>query len=315
MNEIVSFSFIVLWLAATVRMSTSILFSALGEIIAERSGILDLGNEGTMLVGAFFGFYYAHHTGSLWLGVLAAIISGLFMGLLLGVLTISLGTRQEVSGIALNLFSVGLTFFLFRVNYGASALPPHVDPFTVVKIPLLHRIPVLGEILFQHYALTYIAFLLVPVIYYILFKTNWGLIIRSVGENPRAADTVGINVFLTRYISLMAGSVLMAIGGAFLSLAQFNMFLDQMIQGRGFIAIALTIFSNWDPKKALIGALIFGGADALQMRLQTMNLELHLPYQIFLMLPYVLTIIALLGVARRVEAPGSLIIPYKRGER
>ncbi|MEC9488387.1 MAG: ABC transporter permease [Halanaerobium sp.] len=315
MSQLFSYSFIVLWLAATVRMSTSILFSSLGEIISERAGILNLGNEGTMLTGAFFGFYYTHQTGSLWLGVLAAVISGLFMGLLMGILTISLGTRQEVSGIALNLFSAGLTFFLFRVNYGASALPPHVTPFAIVEIPLLSKIPVLGDILFKQYALTYIALLLVPIIWYIIFKTNWGLIIRSVGENPRAADTVGINVYLTRYISLMAGSVLMAVGGAFISLAQFNMFLDQMIQGRGFIAIALTIFSNWDPKKALIGALIFGGADALQMRLQTMNIELHLPYQIFLMLPYVLTVIALLGVARKVEAPGSLIIPYKRGER
>ncbi len=314
MEKLLNLGFLIGLGTATIRMATPLLYATLGEIIAERSGILNLGVEGTMLMGAFVGFLVGIKTGDLWLGVLAAMGSGALMGLLMAFMTVTLRCRQEISGIAINLLSSGLTFFFFRTVFGAQAVPPHIKhPFPEIAIPVLSNIPIIGPIFFKQYLLTYIAFLLVPVIHILIFKTTWGLKIRVVGENPRAADTVGINVFLVRYLCVIAGASLAAIGGAFLTTAQFNMFLDQITNGRGFIAIALTIFSNWMPLKALWGALIFGGADAFQLRLQAIGFKI--PYQFFLMIPYVLTLAALLGIARRVRAPASLIVPYKRGER
>ncbi len=312
-EKILNASFLIGLGAATIRMATPILFATVGEIIAERSGVLNLGVEGTMLMGAMVGFVTAFKTGSLWLGVLNALVIGGIFGLVMAFLTVTLRTRQEISGLSINLLSSGLSFFFFRAIFGVMSVPPHIKPFDPLNIPVLSKIPVIGEIFFQQYALTYIAIILAPLAYIFLFKTNFGLKIRAVGENPVSADTVGVNVYFIRYISLIIGGMLAGIGGAFLSLAQFNMFLDEMTAGRGFIAIALTIFSNWHPINALWGSFLFGGADALQLRLQAVGFKI--PYQFFLMLPYVLTILALLGVSKRVKGPAALIIPYKRGER
>jgi len=306
-------TFFVGLITTAIRLATPILFAAVGEIFAERSGVLNLGIEGTMLMGAFVGFVTAFGSGSLWLGVGAAALVGAMMGLLMAFLTVTLRTRQEISGIAINLFSAGLTFALFRLIFGTRSVPPHIKAFGIIRVWGLADIPVVGPILFQHYALTYIAIALVPIAYYVIFKTSWGLKVRVVGENPVAGDTAGINVYAVRYACVIIGGTLAAIGGSFLSLAQFNMFLDQISNGRGFIAIAVTIFGNWQPVRALWGALLFGGADALQLRLQAIGFKI--PYQFFLMIPYVLTIVALAGLSKRVRAPAALIVPYKRGER
>ena len=312
-DKIFNASFMIGLGAATIRMATPILFATVGEIIAERAGVLNLGIEGTMLMGAMVGFVTAFKTGSLWLGVLNAGVIGAIFGLLMAFLTVTLRTRQEISGLSINLLSSGLSFFFFRTIFGVMSVPPHIKPFDPLVIPGLATIPIIGDIFFKQYTLTYIAIILAPVAYIFLFKTNLGLKIRAVGENPVSADTVGVSVYFVRYISVILGATLAGIGGSFLSLAQFNMFLDGMTAGRGFIAIALTIFSNWNPMNALWGSFLFGGADALQLRLQAVGFKI--PYQFFLMIPYLLTILALLGVSKRAKAPASLIIPYKRGER
>ena len=203
--------------------------------------------------------------------------------------------------------------FIYRLAVGSPVNPPTVRPFTQTAIPFLSGIPILGTALFNQYVLVYIALLLVPLIWFLLYRTSWGLAIRTVGENPFAADTVGINVNLTRTLCLAAGGALMGVGGAFLTLAHQNMFLIDVVGGRGWIAIAMVIFGNWDPAKGMAGALIFGFLDALQLRLQGLGFDI--PFHLFLIIPYLMTVIALVGVSRRAAAPAGLLKPYRREEK
>lgn len=312
MAEIVTLSFAIGLLAATLRLATPLLFATVGEVLTERSGVLNLGIEGIMLMGAMSGYLATYRTGSLWLGVGAAAITGALLGLLMAVMAVTLGVSQHVSGLGITILSTGLSLYIYRMAIGSPSVPPGVKPFQVLHLPVLSQVPVLGPILFQQYALVYMALILVPVASFLLFRTALGLKIRTVGEHPKAAETAGVSVYGIRYLCLVVGGVLMAVGGSFLSLAHFNMFLFGMVAGRGWISLALVVFGNWRPWKCLAGALLFGGIDALQLRLQAVGFQI--PYQFFLILPYVLTILALVSVSRRASYPAALLVPYKPGE-
>ena len=313
MAEFLDLAFISGLIGATMRMATPIIFAALGEILSERAGVLNLGIEGIMLMGAMTGFLFTYSTGSIWFGVFAAACMGMLLGLLMALLSVNLGLSQHVSGLGITLFSTGLAMFIYRLHFGSPTVPPVIQPFKQVALPVLSKIPVIGPGLFTQYTLTYIAWLLVPALSILLYKTTIGLKIRTVGENPVVADTVGVNVTLTRTLCLVAGGALMGTGGAFLTLAHQNMFLIDVIGGRGWVAIAMVIFGNWNPFKAAIGALIFGFLDGLQLRLQSVGVEIS--FHLFLMIPYLLTIIALLGVSRRAAVPAGLLKPYRREEK
>jgi simple sugar transport system permease protein len=313
MSEIFELAFISGLIGAMMRMATPIIFATLGEILSERAGVLNLGIEGIMLMGAMTGFLVAFSSGSVWLGVLAAAGVGGILALLMAFLAVYLGLSQHVSGLGITLFSTGLAMFIYRLYFGSPTVPPIVEPFKQISLPVLSGIPVIGPGLFTQYSLTYVAWILVPVMSILLYKTKVGLKIRTVGENPVVADTVGVNVNLTRTLCLVGGGALMGIGGAFLTLAHQNMFLIDVIGGRGWVAIAMVIFGNWDPVKGTIGALIFGLLDGLQLRLQSVGVAI--PFHIFLMIPYLLTIIALISVSRRAAVPAGLLKPYRREEK
>ncbi len=299
--------FLVGLISATLRVATPLTFGTLGELFAERAGILNLGIEGIMFLGAFVGFAVAKASGSLWLGILVAVVAGILAGLLMGLLSVRLGVSQHVSGLGITLLLTGLSLFAFRLLYGEPRIPPAITPFT--RLSVLPQVPILGEIL-EQYALTYVALALVPLVWWVIYRTNFGLQLRAVGENPEAADAAGVNVYLMRYLALAIGGGLMAAGGAFLSLAQLGAFTYGVIAGRGWVCIALIIFGNWHPFKVLWGALLFGGVFALQLRLQTTGLQM--PYETFLALPYLVTIAALAIAGRNAAYPGGLLKPYKR---
>ena len=314
MDEILSVTFLVGLITATLRVATPLVYAAVGEIFTERSGILNLGIEGIMFLGAFVGFtvaYGADQAGMaayLWIGLLSAVLAGIGMGLLMGFFTVRLGVNQHVSGLGITLLCTGLSLFGFRLVFGERSVLPSIDPFP--HLTPFKGIPVLGDI-FSQYLLTYIAFLaLVPLSWWLLFRTSFGLNIRAVGENPEAVDAAGLNVFRIRYMVLALGGGLMAIGGAFLSLAQLGAFTPGIIAGRGWVCIALVIFARWQPVRAALGALLFGGVFALQLRLQTMGFKL--PFEIFLALPYLVTIAALALSGRHISYPGAYLKPYRR---
>lgn len=310
MKEFLTTGFLIGLLSATLRMATPLIIATLGETFSERSGILNLGIEGTMLFGSLIAFLVAYRTNNLWLGVFMAGFSGILLSLIMAFFTVTLGVSQHVSGLGITIFASGLSLFVYRQIIGSPSIPPTVNTFKTLAIPILSKIPVVGPILFDQYALTYIALLLVPICGFILFKTNFGLSLRSVGENPESADALGINVYKIRYLALIIAGFLMGVAGSFFTLAYFNMFLYGIVGGRGWVCIALVIFANWTPSRVLLGALLFGGVDALQLRLQAIGFSI--PYQFFLMMPYVLTIIVLVIVARRASYPSALLKPYRR---
>lgn len=300
-------TFIIGLLAATLRLATPLLLGTMGELFCERSGVLNLGIEGTMLLGAFVGLVVASASGSLWLGLLMAIVSGILAGLLMGLLTVRMGVNQHVSGLGLTLLLTGLSYFGYRIVIGQRSVQHSIPTFP--QFSLFGDLPVLGPI-FQQYPLTYIAILLVPVVWWLLYRSSFGLQIRSAGENPEATDAAGVNVFRVRYLALAIGGALMGAAGAFLSLAQLGSFTFGIINGRGWVCIALIIFANWEPVKVLWGALLFGGVSALQLRLQSTGIRL--PYELFLALPYLVTIAALALAGRNASAPAALLKPYRR---
>ncbi len=313
MSELLDIAFISGLIGATMRMATPIIFATLGEILTERSGVLNLGIEGIMLMGAMTGFLVTFNSGSVWAGVLAAAMVGMLLGLLMAVLAVNLGLSQHVSGLGITLFATGLAMFIYRLHFGSPTVPPTIQPFKQIALPVLSKIPLVGPGLFTQYSLTYFAWLLIPTLSILLYKTKLGLKIRTVGENPVVADTVGVNVTLTRTLCLVFGGALMGIGGAFLTLAHQNMFLIDVIGGRGWVAIAMVIFGNWDPLKGAVGALMFGFLDGLQLRLQGLGIDIS--FHLFLMIPYLLTILALISVSRRAAVPAGLLKPYRREEK
>ncbi len=301
------------WVAA-VRIATPFIFGTLGELICERAGVLNLGIEGIFTAGAMSGWMAVHFGADLWTGVLVAALVGMTFGLLLALFTVPLGLSQHVTGIGVTLLATSLSYFVYRMVLPDVDSPPRIEAFQPLPIPLLADLPLLGPALFQQTALTYLAFLAVPAVAWILYRTPLGLAIRTVGENPAAAEAQGLSVSGLRIGAVMAGSALMAIGGAFLTMSAFNAFFFEMVNGRGWICIALVVFASWRPGKALLGALLFGAFDAFQVRLQQ-NLGGVIPYQVFLMLPYILSILALVVMSRRAAYPQALMVPYRKGER
>ncbi|WP_189371307.1 ABC transporter permease [Tateyamaria omphalii] len=301
-----------LW-AAVLRIATPLIFGVLGALLCERSGVLNLGIEGIMTMGAMVGWLTVYMGGDLWTGLLVAALSGGMMGLLHAMLTVPLGLSQHVSGLGITLFASSLSYYLYRLIVVVGDLPPTIEPFRPLDIPILSDIPGLGPILFSQTVPTYLALLSVVVMAYVLARTPLGLAIRMTGENPHAVEAQGLNPLRIRIGAVVAGSALMAVGGAFLTTAAFNSFFPEMVQGRGWICIALVVFASWRPGKALLGALLFAFFDAYQLRLQTV-VE-GVPYQLFLMAPYFLSIGALVLVARRAQVPEALMVPYRRGER
>lgn len=301
-----------LW-AAILRIATPLIFGVLGALLCERAGVLNLGIEGIMTMGAMTGWLTVYMGGDLVTGLMVAALSGALIGLLHAVLTVPLGLSQHVSGLGITLFASALAYYLYRLLVEVGDLPPTIEPFRPLDVPVLSDIPVLGPILFQQSLPTYLALISVAILAYVLARTPLGLAIRMTGENPHAVEAQGLNPFFIRIGAVVAGSALMAIGGAFLTTAAFNSFFPEMVQGRGWICIALVVFASWRPGKALVGALLFAFFDAYQLRLQTV-VE-GVPYQLFLMAPYVLSIVALVLVARRAEVPEALMAPYRRGER
>lgn len=299
--------FLVGWMAATLRVATPLIFGTLGELFSERSGVLNLGIEGTMFLGAFVGFTVASKSGSLWLGFIVAVATGMLSGWLMALLAVRLGVNQHVAGLGMTLLWTGFSLFGFRLIFGEPKVPPSITPFQTLSI--LPDPSFLGPLVNQH-GLTYVAFLLVPLTGWVLHRTRFGLNVRAVGENPEAADAAGLNVYQIRTLALIIGGGLMAGGGAFLSLAQLGAFTYGIVAGRGWVCIALIIFANWRAAGVLWGALLFGGVAALQLRLQTMGLQL--PYELFLALPYLVTILALILAGRNTSAPAALLKAYRR---
>ena len=301
-----------LW-AAVLRIATPLIFGTLGALLCERAGVLNLGIEGIMTFGAMIGWLTVYQGADLWTGLLVAGLSGALFGLLHAWLTVPLGLSQHVSGLGITLFASSLAYYLYRLIVVIGESPPTIEPFRPLPIPVLSQIPFLGEVLFTQTAPTYLALLTVAVLAYVLAKTPLGLAIRMTGENPHAVEAQGLNPVRLRIGAVVAGSAMMGVGGAFLTTAAFNSFFPYMVQGRGWICIALVVFASWRPGKALLGALLFALFDAYQFRLQ--NAVEGVPYQLFLMAPYLLSILALVLVARRARVPEALMAPYRRGER
>ena len=301
-----------LW-SAVLRIATPLIFGVLGALLCERAGVLNLGIEGIMTMGAMAGWLTVYLGGDLWMGLAIAATAGALMGLLHAGLTVPLGLSQHVSGLGITLFASALAYYLYRLIVEVGETPPTIEPFRAFPIPILSDLPLIGPVLFTQTAPTYLALISVAVLAYVLTRTPLGLAIRMTGENPHAVEAQGLNPNALRVGAIVAGSALMGLGGAFLTTAAFNSFFPEMVQGRGWICIALVVFASWRPGKALIGALLFAFFDAYQLRLQTV-VE-GVPYQLFLMAPYVLSIVALILVARRAEVPEALMAPYRRGER
>ena len=306
-------SIIVGLFASGLSLMTPLLFAALGEKLAERSGVLNLGVEGMMLMGAFAGFMGAYFSGSLLIGILLGVTVGGVMAALFSFLNITLRTNQMVAGMAIWLLGLGLSSFLYRLSFGVVPIAPRVEPLARVEIPVLSNIPAIGPVIFHQDILVYVALALVPILHIVMFRSKLGLKIRTVGENPKQADTQGVNVFQMRYLAVIVGGALAGIGGAYLALAINGTFIENMTAARGWIAIALVIFGRWKPLGILIAALLFGMVESLQFTIQAAGSDV--PYQFMLMLPYLMAIVVMAATYKRTIQPAALTMPYSREEK
>lgn len=307
---------IVSLLSATIRSGTIVLYSTIGAIFNERSGILNLGIEGMMLMGAFMGFYVALHTSSLILAILCAAIVGGLMALIHAFITITMRANQVVSGLALTMFGGGMSAYFGKDLVGVTLSARVMQAIEPIPIPVLNKIPILGDILFNHNILVYISFVIPFAAWYVLNKTRWGLAIRSSGEEPLSSEIMGIKVIKVRYISTVVGGIFCGIGGAYLSVFYTPLWIQGMTSGRGWITIALVIFSNWNPLAAFGGAYLFGGLEALQLRLQALGF--NVPTFLLATIPYLFTIIFLLLITLKgthSNLPKNLGLPYFRESR
>ena len=292
---------------AVLRIATPLILGTLGVLLCERAGVLNLGIEGIMVAGAFTGWLAVYAGFGLWGGVAMAALAGAVFGLLHAGLTVGLALSQHVSGLGITMLATALSYYGYRVGFPKVSTPPTVTPFAEIgSLPL----PVLG----QQTPLTLLALALVPLLAWFIQRTPAGLALRMVGENPQAAEGQGISVAAVRTAAIVAGSALMGVAGSFLTLAAFNAFFFNMVNGRGWVCVALVVFASWRPGKALAGAVLFAFFDALQLRLQQSG-DAGMPYQVYLMLPYLLSIAALVLVARGAAYPQALMKPYRKGER
>ncbi len=308
MGDILTVAFWIGVLASGIRLATPYLYAAIGETLGQRSGVLNLGVEGQMLMGAFMAFYVTLHTGNLWLAMLAAAAVGAVMGLAMAYVSIDLQAEQGISGIGFYLFGLGMSTLLFQMLVGTVET---VSGFPPIHIPVLSDLPVVGEIFFQQNILVYIAFALVPIAQFVLMKTTLGLKIRAAGENPAAADSLGVSVRGVRYVTVTLGGMLSGVAGASMSIGTLNVFQQNMTSGLGFIAVALVYFGGWRPRGVLLGALLFSMVSALQLRLQLIP-DWPIPSDLMVMTPYIVTIVALVLTMQRVRSPSALTKPFER---
>ncbi|WIJ25050.1 ABC transporter permease [Devosia sp. RR2S18] len=300
--------------AAAIRIATPLIFGVLGALLCERAGVLNLGIEGIFVAGAMAGWFAVYLGLGLWTGVLVAAAVGGMFGLLHAVLTVILGLSQHVSGIGITLLATSLSYFTYRTALPSVSTPPRITAFQPLAIPGLSDLPFIGPALFQQTPMTMLSLVCVGLVALVLYRTPLGLAIRAVGDNPAAVEAQGLSVRGLRIGAVVAGSALMGLGGAFLTMSAFDAFFFGMVNGRGWICIALVVFASWQPGKALLGALLFGAFDAFQIRLQA-QIGQVVPGQVFLMLPYLLSIAALVLVARRADYPRALLQPWFKGQR
>jgi len=299
-------------LRAAIPAGTPLLYGTLGEVTAERSGVLNLGVEGMMIVGAATAFGVTHSTGNIWLGVAAAALAGGLLALVHAFASITLRVNQVVSGLALTMLGLGLSGLLGKRYIGT---PPRTR-FAPLAVPGLSDLPIIGPLFFRYDPLVYLAIIMVPVLWFIMYRTRWGVTLRSVGESPATADALGVNIFRVRYLAVFFGGLMAGVGGAYLSVVYTTAWIEGMTAGAGWIVIALTIFAMWDPVRALLGAYLFGGVRVLQYRLQPLGISPNL----LNMLPFAFTILTLLlsageAMRKRIGAPAALMQPYAREER
>ncbi len=306
-SDLLSATVIIGIISSGIRLATPYLFASIGEMFGQRSGVLNLGVEGQMLLGSFVAFFVTLKTGNLWLGVLAAMGVGALMGLAMAFVTVNLHATQGISGIGFYLFGMGMSNLLFQKLVGTVE---GVKGFQKISVPLLGKIPVIGEIFFNQNALVYLAFLLVPVAWFVLNKTTLGLKIRAVGENPEAADSLGVSVAGIRYLTVIMGGAFSGIAGASLSIALLNVFQQNMTAGQGFIAVALVYFGSWKPFGILGGALLFSMVNALQLWIQVLGIPI--PAELAVMMPYILTILVLTLSVSKGRGPTALTKAFER---
>ena len=298
------------FLASDIRTATPILIAALGLVFSERAGIVNIGTEGLMLIGALMGVIGSLYSGSVLVGAMMAIVVTMFFSLVFAFFTITVRADQTVVGTAINIFASGLTITLNRVVFGVSTSVPTIDVFDRVAIPFLSKLPVIGEAFFNQSIPVYLAFLAVPAGWFVLQKTNIGLKLRAVGEHPKACDTVGINVLKTRYQAVLFSGLMAGMAGAFVSMGQLSFFTEGMVAGRGFMALAAVVFGNYTPVGVMFAALLFGAGEALQYRMQAANTGI--PYQFLVMLPYLITVVAICMMTRRSNKPAASAVPYSK---
>ena len=301
-------AFFLTWLAAAVRLAGPVLMASLGEIFAERSGVLNIGIEGAVLLGALGSYLTAVYSGSTGLGFLAGGLSGMIVGLPLAFLYIHARASQVVVGIVFNILAGGIAGYVYELVLG-HASSPTIQMLDPIQVPFLSDLPVLGPVLFHQPLPLYLTLVLVAVAQVVLFRTRFGLSLRAVGENPRAAHAAGIHVLRMRTIGVLLSCGTAGLAGGYLVTAQIGLFRDNIVSGQGFIAVAIVIFGRWSPVKAMVAAFIFGAADALQLSLQLF--QSALPAQLLLALPYLLTILAMSGLVGKAVQPGALTIPYQ----
>lgn len=306
MNVITSF------LASDIRTSTPLILAGIGLVFSERSGVVNIGAEGMMLVGAFVGVMISYYTSSALCGALAAMLSGLLIALLFAFICITLKANQIIAGTAINILASGFTVTMNRLVFGLSTSVNIIESYQPVPIPLLSDLPVIGDSLFHQTVVGYIAFLLVPISYFIMQRTKIGLRIRSVGENPKACATLGIHIIRLRYVTVMLSGLLCGLAGSFISMGLLSAFTEDMVAGRGFIVIAAVVFGNYTPVGVMLACLLFGAASALQYRLMAINSIV--PYQFWTMIPYVITTIALCAYKTKSNQPAASGRPYDKEE-
>ncbi len=301
------------FLAAMIRMATPIALAGLGETISERSGVINIGVEAIMLSGAFFSFLGMFTTGSMLIGILCGMAGGIAVSMLHALLSIRCKADQTISGLALNFLFLGLTSFLFLMEFGKSTTLPSIPVIRAIRIPVLGRIPLFGEALFHQDPFVYVMLALVLILWILFYKTEWGVILHAVGENPRAADTVGIRVNRVRYLACLANGLLGGLGGTYLAMVKLGFFMENLTSGKGYIALVAVILGRRNPVGVLCAALVIGASEALQIRLQTMGTAI--PSQAFTMLPYLVTIVVLFFSIGKKNDPSALGVPYERDKR
>jgi general nucleoside transport system permease protein len=308
-NQLLSSAFLVTWLAASLRLAGPVLLAALGETFAERGGVLNLGIEGTILLGALASFLVSLFTGMTWIALLVAMSVGIVASVFLAWVYVFVKASQVVTGLVFNVLALGIVSLVYRRAVGDSALPESIAMFHAVHIPVLTSIPVLGPVLFGQTVLLYITLALVALGQFALFRSNFGLSLRACGENPAAADSAGIPVDRIRYVGVLISGATAGMAGGYLVLSQVGLFRESIVSGQGFIALAIVIFGRWTPVKAAGAALVFGACDALQLSLQIFGTRI--PSQALLALPYVVTILAISGLfGSRAVQPAALMQPY-----